>query len=343
MKILVRGGTGFVGRHVVWRSLLSGYDTVFTGRSPEAAALVMEMARRVSPDRLPVFHLEGHALGEPFDVVIDCAGKVDLVGSRADYVAANVDRTSAAWAHARERGAHTFVSVSSASVLFACRDQLGLTDGVPATPPGIHPYADSKALSETMLWARRGQGPAIRIIRPRGVYGPYDSGVLPRILKVARRLGGRFPLPAPGALASMTAASNLAHAVLLAAEAPASVGDGIWNVSDGDDRPLGELIQLAGQAAGQELRPFHLPGSLLRGIGRAGDFICWPLRVEPRVSLYTAELLCRSRTLCIDAIRRDLGYAPLLSVEKAFASLAEFTQHGTLPELSIMRPQGGTR
>ncbi|MEY4854656.1 MAG: hypothetical protein RIR32_1332, partial [Verrucomicrobiota bacterium] len=242
-----------------------------------------------------------------------------------------------------ERGAHTFVSVSSASVLFACRDQLGLTDGVPATPPGIHPYADSKALSETMLWARRGQGPAIRIIRPRGVYGPYDSGVLPRILKVARRLGGRFPLPAPGALASMTAASNLAHAVLLAAEAPASVGDGIWNVSDGDDRPLGELIQLAGQAAGQELRPFHLPGSLLRGIGRAGDFICRPLRVEPRVSLYTAELLCRSRTLCIDAIRRDLGYAPLLSVEKAFASLAEFTQHGTLPELSIMRPKGGTR
>ena len=218
MKVLVTGGTGFIGRHVVWRSLLSGYDTVFTGRSPEAAALVMEMARRVSPDRLPVFHPEGHPLGEPFDVVIDCAGKVDLVGSRADYVAANVDRTSAAWAHARERGARTFVSVSSASVLFACRDQLGLTDGVPATPPGIHPYADSKALSETMLWARRGQGPAIRIIRPRGVYGPYDSGVLPRILKVARRLGGRFPLPAPGALASMTAASNLAHAVLLAAE-----------------------------------------------------------------------------------------------------------------------------
>jgi nucleoside-diphosphate-sugar epimerase len=227
--------------------------------------------------------------------------------------------------------------------LFACRDQLGLTDGVPATPPGIHPYADSKALSETMLWARRGRGPAIRIIRPRGVYGPYDSGVLPRILKVARRLGGRFPLPAPEALASMTAASNLAHAVLLAAEAPDSVGDGIWNVSDGDDRRLGELIQLAGQAAGQELRPFHLPGSLLRGIGRAGDFLCRPLRVEPRVSLYKAELLCRSRTLSIDAIRRDLGYAPLLSVEKAFASLAEFTQHGTLPELSIMRPQGGVR
>jgi nucleoside-diphosphate-sugar epimerase len=301
------------------------------------------MARRVSPERQPVFQAEGNPPEGRFDAVIDCAGKVDLVGSLADYVSANVDRTKDAWAHARECGARTFVSVSSASVLFACRDQLGLTDGVPATPPGIHPYADSKALSETMLWARRGQGPAIRIIRPRGVYGPYDSGVLPRILKVARRLGGRFPLPAPEALASMTAASNLAHAVLLAAEAPDSVGDGIWNVSDGDDRRLGELIQLAGQAAGQELRPFRLPGSLLRGIGRAGDFLCRPLRVEPRVSLYKAELLCRSRTLCIDAIRRDLGYAPLLSVEKAFASLAEFTQHGTLPELSIMRPQGGVR
>jgi nucleoside-diphosphate-sugar epimerase len=96
------------------------------------------MADRVSPDRRPVFHPEGHPLDESFDVVIDCAGKVDLVGSRADYIAANVDRTAAAWAHARERGARTFVSVSSASVLFACRDQLGLTDGVPATHPGIH-------------------------------------------------------------------------------------------------------------------------------------------------------------------------------------------------------------
>jgi nucleoside-diphosphate-sugar epimerase len=205
MRVLVRGGTGFAGRHVVWRSLLSGYDTVFTGRNLEAAGQVIEMARRVSPERQPVFQAEGNPPEGRFDAVIDCAGKVDLVGSLADYVSANVDRTKDAWAHARECGARTFVSVSSASVLFACRDQLGLTDGVPATPPGIHPYADSKALSETMLWARRGQGPAIRIIRPRGVYGPYDSGVLPRILKVARRLGGRFPLPAPEALASMTA------------------------------------------------------------------------------------------------------------------------------------------
>ena len=147
MRVLVRGGTGFAGRHVVWRSLLSGYDTVFTGRNLEAAGQVIEMADRVSPDRRPVFHPEGHPLDESFDAVIDCAGKVDLVGSLADYVSANVDRTKDAWAHARECGARTFVSVSSASVLFACRDQLGLTDGVPATPPGIHPYADSKALS----------------------------------------------------------------------------------------------------------------------------------------------------------------------------------------------------
>ena len=343
MKVLVRGGTGFVGRHVVWRSLLSGYATVFTGRNVEVARQVMEMAELVSPNNLPVFHPESHPPIESFDVVIDCAGKVDLAGTRADYIRVNVDRTLDAWTHARAHNARAFVSVSSASVLFSLRDQLGLTDGVPATPLGIHAYADSKALSERMLWERRGQGPAIRIIRPRGVYGPYDSGVLPRILKVARRLGGRFPLPSPGALVSMTAASNLAHAVLLAAEAPASAGDGIWNVSDGDDRTLGELIKLAGHASGQVLRPFRVPGNLLRGIGRVGDFICTPLRIEPRISLYTAELLCRSRTLCIDAIRRDLGYAPLLTVENAFASLAEFIQSGTLPELSIMRAGGGHR
>ena len=69
MRVLVRGGTGFVGRHVVWRALLSGYDTVFTGRSREAAAQVTEMAHRVSPDRRPIFHPEGHPLGEPLDVV----------------------------------------------------------------------------------------------------------------------------------------------------------------------------------------------------------------------------------------------------------------------------------
>ena len=46
MKVLVTGGTGFLGRHVVWRLAAAGMDVVFTGRDAARADQVAKRARK---------------------------------------------------------------------------------------------------------------------------------------------------------------------------------------------------------------------------------------------------------------------------------------------------------
>ena len=41
-SILVTGGTGFLGRHIVWRLAETGHDVVFTGRNNSAACEVQK-------------------------------------------------------------------------------------------------------------------------------------------------------------------------------------------------------------------------------------------------------------------------------------------------------------
>lgn len=343
MRLFIIGGTGFCGRHVVWRALQSGHAVMFTGRDHVAAESVIRLAPTGCGGPFPEFRPVAAGIPPESEAVIDCAGLTALGAPPRAYQEANVTRVSAALEAAAAVGVRTFVSVSSASVLFRCHDQIAMPDGIPVDNPGIHPYADSKAECERMLWSRRGRGVTIRILRPRGIYGPFDSGVLPRLTRAARRFGGRLPLPAPEALASMTAASNLAHAVLLAAETDHEQGDGVWNVSDGDDRTLGELIARAAAALGTPLVPVRVPRAALLAVGLMGDKLAALSGREPVISRYTAELMCRTRTLSIEAIRRDLGYRPLLTVDEAFAGLAAFAATGALTEYSRVRyPSGKT-
>jgi len=48
MKILVTGGTGFIGRHIVWRLAGQGCEVQFTGRNARAAAEVIGLSPGVA-------------------------------------------------------------------------------------------------------------------------------------------------------------------------------------------------------------------------------------------------------------------------------------------------------
>jgi nucleoside-diphosphate-sugar epimerase len=340
VKILVRGGTGFCGRHVVWRALQSGHEVAFTGRNAEAAKDVAAFALRLGFER-PQFVPEAHSRGWNAEAVVNCAGHTGLGFDAAIHEAANVAYATRAFDEAAGLGALIFVHVSSSSALFENKPQPLMGDGVPAAPLGHHPYADSKARAEAALAARFGSATRIRIIRPRGIYGPFDTGVLPKLLEAGRRFGGRLPLPAPEALASMTAASNLAHAILLAAEADSAKGDGVYNVSDGEDWTLSRLVSAAAEASGASLRPLACPRIALMGYAALDEALAKRLGREPGACRYSASLLCHERTLDIARIRRELGYAPLLTPSQAFSHLGKWHRSGVLSEYDIARPYHG--
>ena len=73
------------------------------------------------------------------------------------------------------------------------------------------------------------------IIRPRGIFGEYDTAVLPRLLKISEK--GFLPLirrsgrEAGGALVDVTYVGNVVHALMLAAEIDAGRGN-VYQLAD---------------------------------------------------------------------------------------------------------------
>ncbi len=103
-------------------------------------------------------------------------------------------------------------------------------------------YIRSKLHAEALLRAATGDpdGPEIVVLRPRGIIGAGDTGLVPRLLRVHERVG--VPLLRGGrGLVDLTAVENVAHAVRLAAEVPGAAGLA-FNITNGDPRPFVELL-----------------------------------------------------------------------------------------------------
>jgi 2'-hydroxyisoflavone reductase len=165
MKLLVLGGTRFLGRHLVDAALARGDDvTIFTrGRTPlpwpsGVTALTGDRDPRVGRG------LEALAAGT-FDAVVDCSGYVPrIVEASARLLASRASR---------------YVFVSSLSV-YASTDRPNLDEAAPlaqladpATEQVLEHYGALKASCEGAATGAFGE--RATIVRPGLIVGPYDA------------------------------------------------------------------------------------------------------------------------------------------------------------------------
>lgn len=153
------------------------------------------------------------SLGEPdlsgTDLVVHCAAAVGdpAPGSPAEAVMHAVNVTGTArLLHAA--GARPVVWVSSASVYDPRRDRTLVREDHPRTGH-LNAYGRTKAAGEALALAA-----GAVVLRPRAVYGPGDTQLLPRLLSRVR--AGTLFLPGPDVPLSLTAVENLAGACLAA-------------------------------------------------------------------------------------------------------------------------------
>ena len=91
--------------------------------------------------------------------------------------------------HCVAHGLPKLVFISSSSVYYADGHQRGITEETPMPARAINHYAATKREAEELVC--RYPGPWV-ILRPRAVFGPRDTVLLPRILEAARK--GKLPL-----------------------------------------------------------------------------------------------------------------------------------------------------
>lgn len=232
MIVAVTGATGFVGRAVVDRAAGSGLS-------------LRALTRRAQPSRAGITWIAG-ALDKPeslatlvegADAVLHIAGVVNAP-DRAGFVAGNIDGTRAMVEAAEAAGVRRFVHVSSLS----------------AREPELSVYGWSKRQAEDVV---QDSGLDWTIVRPSGIYGPYDTEWLDMFR--AARLGLAL-MPPPGKL-SLVAVEDFARLLttLVATDGPRAV----LEVDDGQVLTHADLAAAIGAAVGQRVMTFHLPKALL--------------------------------------------------------------------------------
>jgi len=310
MDILITGGTGFLGQHLTRTLLAHGHNVRIAGRDfTQVAPLIAAGATPVQADLHDEVAVRSACKGA--DVAYHVGALSAAWGKRSDFYATNVGGTQAVLAGCRHYGVKRLIYVSSPSVIFDGRDQYSITEDVPYPRRFASTYSLTKKLGEDLVNAASNSMNTI-IVRPKAIFGPGDRTLLPQLIAAARQQ--RLPQIGDGRnLVDLTYVDNVVHALLLALDAHAAIGK-IYTITNNEHIPLWDVIRqvLRQLALPTNLRQIALPVALA-----AATFMearAWATGQEPLLTRYSAAILARTQTYNITAARRDLGYAPQVSV-----------------------------
>ncbi|GAB4177025.1 MAG: NAD-dependent epimerase/dehydratase family protein [Wenzhouxiangellaceae bacterium] len=322
MNVLVTGGGGFLGQAVV-RELLGRGDRVAVlnrGDYPALARLGVECLRGDLADQEVVARA---ARGR--DAVIHVAAKAGPGLYRPEFVRANVIGTQNVIAACRQMGVGLLVHTSSPSVVHSGQDIDGGDESLPYPKHHPAPYPETKAIAERMVLAANSEALRTVALRPHLIWGPGDRHLLPRLIERNRR--GRLRLPAPEKLIDTVYIDNAAIAHRLALEDLAGPGRSAgraYFISNGEPRPVREVIESLLRAVDEEPRVGTVPPALAYALARPVEWLWRGLRLrsDPPLSRFVVEHLATAHWFDLSAARRDLGYRPQVSFDEGLRRLA---------------------
>lgn len=324
MRALVTGATGGLGRNLVERLHRDGHDVIATGRN-------RTVGQEIASDGI---HFEAvdlsenqrlKTLSEGCDVVFHCAALSTPWGRREDFEAINVRGTINVRDAAVATGAR-LVHVSTPSIYANFSDQLNISEFSRLPKRKVNDYARTKLNAEASIeFSVREEGLEAIIIRPRGIFGPYDTTLMPRLIAAAER--GPVPIINGGrAVVDVTYVENVVDALILAAEARHIKHGEAFNITNGQGVIISDLIKQALTAVGVPYTTKNVPYWLADLVARGMEFSAriGVIKGEPALTRYTAGLFAFDQTLDITRARTNLGYQPRISIKEGIARYAEW-------------------
>jgi nucleoside-diphosphate-sugar epimerase len=187
-------------------------------------------------------------------------------------------------------------------------------------------YARTKSIAERRVLESNGEGLATVALRPHLIWGPGDPHLVPRLLDRARsgrlRLLGHRPNDVDSVYVDNAADAHVLAADRLAPGSP--IAGKAYFITQGEPMPLADLINRI-LAAG-DLPPVErrIPPGFAYFLGGAMESVYRLLGIEtePPMTRFVARQLSTAHWFDISAARRDLGYAPAVSLDEGMKRLA---------------------
>lgn len=316
MKILITGASGFVGSHMVERSLQLGYETWAALRpTSNRRYLQDERIRFVELDYTDENTLPGRIRNCPrWDIIIHCAGVTSCLHHR-DFYTANYEST--------RRFIDTLIALDRVPQQFIFMSTLGVygpqherfpyppitTTDIPA--PNTH-YGCSKRMAEKYMMGIE-RFPYV-IFRPTGVYGPRDKDY--RILINGIRHHVEVSLNHSHQEITFIYVRDLVKAVFLAIQH--GVVRRSYFVTDGNSYTAHDFSRTVRQALGN---PWVLHLKFPLWVGRMAALLCDGIGhiIGRKLTLNSDKyhiLSQRNWTCDIAPLVNELGYTPEYDLQR---------------------------
>jgi nucleoside-diphosphate-sugar epimerase len=312
MDILITGGNGLLGRHLV--AALQARDV-----TPRVLALPAENTRWLDQHGVAVYRgdiREPETLAAPMSgvrAVFHLAGMMGVWRPMTDYQTVNVTGTENVCRAALAAGVGRFVHVSSWTVY-------GMDLGQPAREdfllrPFAEPYAVTKAAGDVAVQRMITEDhlPAV-IIRPGTFFGPGDQLHFGRMADRLRAGKGVIVGAGDNAL-PFVYVTDVVHGLLLALDHPNAVGQA-FNITNDDPLTQQQMLEAIARETGASPPRVHVPYRALYSAGYLAErlAVVSGTEAQPMVTRLGVKLFGTDNRHSIDKARRQLGYQPRTSL-----------------------------
>jgi dihydroflavonol-4-reductase len=306
MHVLVTGGSGFIGQHLV---------TALHARGLRVRILDIR-----SPGALPsdIQYVQGSVL-DPAAVEQALAGISQVyhlaglpgmwTANKHDFHDVNCRGTEAILAAAQKCGVSRFLHCSTESILFGYSDMGGRRAEETLQPAEVMPgpYTRSKALAEQCAMQAAASGFPVIVGTPTMPIGPADHNLTPPTAMLRHFLNRRLQLYVDF-LVNLVDVRDVALGLILAMER-GRVGQRY--ILGGESIRLGAILRMMTAMSARRQYPIAVPGRIAEATATMLELVADRLtRRPPSGTPEGVRIALRASDLSIEKSRTELGYAP---------------------------------
>lgn len=334
-RVLVTGGSGFVGCNFVKTLLARGYKvrSFDLAPSPLPAQENLEIIQGNICDQ----ELVRQAV-QDIDTIFHTAAIIELKGGSAvtqEYrdrsYAINVEATKYLLQAGRAAGVQRFVYTASNSVVIGGQPIVNGDETLPYTERFNDLYTETKVVAEKWVLAQNGQGILTCSIRPSGIWGEGDQTMFRHMFN--QMIAGllRALVGSGKARLDNSYVHNLVHGHILAArhlvEGGTAPGQAYF-INDGEPINMFDFSRPIVEAVGYPFPKMRVPAALAKTAMAIWQMLHFKFGIqEPPVPPLAIERIAIDNYFSIDKARRDLGYEPLYNTEQGIeASLPYYVE-----------------